>query len=135
MKKEGFWDEGVVWRYSLAFKQQVISEIELRKLTVATAAKRYDIPRRSIYNWIESFGRTNILSRVVRVESKNEKDRIKELESQNKQLESALAKTQLKVLALESLIEVAEETYKVDLKKNCGPKRSADHSNTELSGA
>jgi transposase-like protein len=123
--------EDVSPRYSLSYKQLVVSEIELGKISVSQAEKRYDISRRSIYNWIEQLGKNHILSKVIRVETTDENCRIKELEKRNKQLERDLAKTQLKVLALESLIEVAQDQYKTDFKKNFGPKGSGGRSSAE----
>jgi len=55
---------------------------------------------------------------------KDEKDRVKELEEKIKTLESALANEHVKNIVLESLIEVAEEHYKADFKKNFGGKVS-----------
>ena len=49
---------------------------------------------------------------------KDEKERIKELEKQVKGLESALAQSHVKNIALESLLECAEEHYQADFKKN-----------------
>ncbi|MDI6802456.1 MAG: hypothetical protein QME58_01255 [Bacteroidota bacterium] len=48
---------------------------------------------------------------------KDEKDKIKELERQKRELESALAQAQLKIITLESTIEVLEEKADTKLKK------------------
>ncbi len=48
---------------------------------------------------------------------KDEVSRIKQLEKEKKELESALAQAHLKLLAYESLIEVAEENLGIDIKK------------------
>lgn len=50
-------------------------------------------------------------------------DKIKQLEKEKKALESALARSQLEVLAMESMIEVAESHYGVKIKKTMGPKK------------
>jgi hypothetical protein len=42
-----------------------------------------------------------------------------------RELESALAQSQVKLFAYESLVDVAEEHYGADFKKNFGAKRSA----------
>ena len=118
----------VIARYSLAFKQQVVSEVESGKLTVSSARKMYDVTDQSIYNWLRKYGKGRIIRRTVRVETPDEVNRFKELEHRNKELESALAKTQVKVLALESLIEVAEAHFKTDFKKNFGPTPSDESS-------
>ena len=112
-------------RYSLAFKQQVITEIESGRMRPAQAEKVYDVSLQSIYNWMREFGKDHLLRRTIRVETPNERQRIVELEEKTRQLESALAQTQVKVIALEALVEVAQEHYKTDFKKNFGSKLSA----------
>lgn len=119
--------EKVIYRYSEAFRQKVVSEIESGQLSIYQAQKVYSIYGSvTIQKWIKRLGKNHLLRKVVRVEMKDERDRIKTLEQEKKKLESALAQTQLKVLALETLIEVAEESYKIDIKKNSGEKRSRE---------
>lgn len=111
----------IVIRYSSAFKQKVVSEIESGKLTIADAKKIYDIKGNgTIENWIKKLGKNHLLTKVVRVEMKHEKDKIKQLERQKQQLESALAQAHLKNICLESMIECVEEHYHIDVKKNFG---------------
>jgi transposase-like protein len=113
----------VFHRYSAAFKQKVVSEIECGELRIGDAQRIYDIKgAETIQRWIRKFGKNHLLNKVVRIEMKDEKERIKELETQIKTLESALAQTQVKNIALESLLECAEEHYQVDFKKNFGGK-------------
>ena len=114
-----------VIRYSLAFKQKVVSEIEAGKFTTSEAKRVYDIKgAQTVKQWLEKMGKSHLLCRVVRVEMKDEKDVIRELKRQKKELESALAQEVLKNLALESLVEVAGEHYKTDLKKTFGGRGS-----------
>jgi transposase len=113
------------YRYSLAFKQKVIGEIESGKFSIGEARRIYDIRGcATISDWLKKFGKDHLLDKVVRIEMKGEKDRLKELEREKKQLESALAQAHLKNLCLEALIESAEEHYGVDIKKNFGDKAS-----------
>jgi transposase-like protein len=114
-------------RYSLAFKQMVVSDIELGKYTITQAKRIYDIGGwETIEKWVKKFGKEHLLNRVVHIEMKGEKDRIKELERQKRELESALAQEHLKNICLESLIECVEEHYQIDVKKNFGDKVSED---------
>ena len=53
---------------------------------------------------------------------RDEKDKLKELERQKRELESALAQSHLKNLCLEALIECVEERYEVHVKKTFGQK-------------
>lgn len=120
---------GINYRYSTAFKQKVISEIESGKLTIAEARKIYDIKSSpTIYCWLRKYGKNHLINKVVRVEMRDEKDKIKELERQKRKLESALAQAHLKNLCLESLLECVEEHYQVDVKKTFGQKASKESS-------
>lgn len=113
----------VFHRYSLAFKQKVVSEIERGELKIGDAQRIYDIRGNdTIQSWIRKLGKNHLLNKVVRIEMKDEKERIKALEKQVKGLESALAQSHVKNIALESLIECAEEHYQTDLKKTFGGK-------------
>lgn len=108
-------------RYSAAFKQKVITEIECGQLTLAEAKRIYDITGGdTIQQWLRKYGKSHLLPNVVRIAMKDEKDKIKELERDKQKLESALANAHLKIDALEALIESAEEHYDIDFKKNFG---------------
>lgn len=114
-----------VTRYSLAFQQKVVSEVEAGKYSVSEAKRIYDIKgAQTVKLWVEKMGKNHLLARVVRIEMKDERDTIRELKKQKKELESALAQEVLKNLALESLVEAAGEHYKTDLKKTFGEKAS-----------
>lgn len=106
-------------RYSLSFKQKVIEEIESGKLTKSEACRLYDIgSETSIQKWIKKLGKLHLLNKIVRIELKGEVSKLKQLEKQKRELESALAQAHLKLLTYESLIEVTEEELGIDLKKN-----------------
>ena len=113
----------VTLRYSEAFKAQVVKEIELKGLSIAEARRRFGIGGvGTIERWVRQKGCNELLRKVVRVETPDEKSRIADLERQKQQLESALAQSQLKVMVLEELIKVAEEEYRIDIKKKSGGK-------------
>ena len=112
-------------RYSTAFKLHVIEEIESGSLTETGARRKYGIAGAwTVRSWLKKYGREHLIAKVVRVEHPTERDRLKVLEARNRELESALAQSQVMILALESLVEVAEEHYQTDFKKNFGQKQS-----------
>lgn len=114
-------EERTILRYSMAFRQKVVKEIESGELTIYAAQKHYGITgSATIQTWIKKLGRNHLLAKVVRIEMSDERDRIKALEKEKKALESALAQAQLKIIALETTIEVAEENYGLGLKKKIG---------------
>ncbi len=116
--------KGTILRYSSAFKQKVVREIERGEKSIYQAQKIYDINGSiTIQRWIKKFGKNYLLSKVVRIEMKDEKDKIKQLEKKVRELETALSNEHLKSISLEALVTVAEKHYKTDFKKNFGPKQ------------
>lgn len=114
-----------ITRYSISFKQKVVKEIEEEGLTVSEAARRYGIKGGStIQKWLIKFGKNHLLSKIVRVEMKGEKDRIKELEAEIKRLKIALADVSMEKYALETLVNKVDEHYRTDVKKNLGQQLS-----------
>lgn len=110
-----------VIRYSISFKQKVVMEIEEEGLSISQAARRYGIKGGdTIQTWLRKYGKNHLLNKIVRVEMKGEKDRIKELEQELKKTKIALADKTMKVDALETLISIASDYYKTDIKKNLG---------------
>jgi len=110
-----------ILRYSLAFQQKVVEEVEKGELSMYSACKKYGINgSNTIRNWINKLGKNHLLAKVVRIEMSDERDRISELKKEKQTLESALAQAQLKIMALETTIEFAENSYGVDLKKKFG---------------
>lgn len=96
-------------RYSEAFKQKVLSEIKSGKYLKSEAAVIYGISLGSILKWANKSGNQELLNKVIYVKMANEKDKIKELEKQKRELESALAKAHLEILSLKTTLEVYEE--------------------------
>ena len=116
-----------IQRYSLSFKQQIVREIEENGLEVQAVRRRYGIKGGStVQGWIRKFGKNHLLNQVVRVETMEEKDRVKELEGEIKKLKIALADSLLAQRSLEVVIDEANKAYKTDLKKSFGDSVSND---------
>jgi len=105
----------IVYRYSEAFKLQVVSELESGKLAnLAEARLRYGVPgKETISKWLKKYGKSAQLARIVRVETPNERDHLKKLRQENDRLKKALADEHLKALLYESWLEVACEEFGV----------------------
>lgn len=113
------------YRYSLAFKQKVVSEIEAGKYRLSQARRVYDISPQSLYNWLRHLGKEHLIGKIVKVEMKDERDKLKELTQKNRELESALAQAHLKLVMFEALVASVEAHYHVDVKKTFGSTRSS----------
>ena len=108
-------------RYSAAFKQKVVSEIENGKFSVGEANRVYEIGGgTTIYNWLRCYGKGHLINKMVVVKMKNESNRVKQLENEKRELEAAQAKAQVRVVVLESVIDAAEQELKQNIKKKSG---------------
>ena len=115
-----------VVRYSISFKQKVVQEIELEGLSISEANRRYGINGgETVKKWIRELGRSHLLDVVTRVEMKDEKDRLLEMEKEIKKLKIALADAYLSRDCAEEVIKQAGKIYGEDLKKKFGDKASA----------
>ncbi len=107
-------------RYSISFRQMVINEVE-QGINVETLRRKYDIRGgATIQRWIKLYGKHHLLNKIIKVETMDEKDRLKQLEADNKKLKIALADAYMAKDCLEGVIRMANEEYKTDLKKNFG---------------
>jgi transposase-like protein len=110
-------------RYSEAFKQQVIMEIESgRFASAAEASKAYGIGGRgTVAAWLRAAGRGELLRKVVRVEKPGEPGEIARLKERVRELESALADACIDGALAESYFELLCERTNTDIeafKKN-----------------
>ena len=115
----------VLRRYSEAFKRSVVVEVESGRYTVLEAAAIHQVRFGSVYRWMKQLGGPQSQTRIMRIEMPDERNRIKELEKEKRALESALAQAHMKILLLESTVEVLEEKAGVrDKKKTDTPSSS-----------
>lgn len=109
-------------RYSISFKQMIVKEVESGE-NISKVARKYSITGgATIQNWIKKFGKSHLLNKIVRIETMEERDKVKELENKVKELKLTLADSLLAQRSLEAVIERANMEYKTDLKKSFGLK-------------
>jgi len=107
-------------RYSISFKQMVIREVE-QGINMEALRRKYDIRGgATIQQWIKLYGKHHLLNKIIKVETMDERDRLKQLEADNKKLKMALADAYMAKDCLEGVIRMANQEYKTDLKKNFG---------------
>jgi len=108
----------VLTRYSESFKSQIVSEIESGLYTKAEVKKRYGIRGSStLQYWLKQRGKLGLLNKVVRVETPDEKSRLKELERQVRALKEALADTQLSRVIAETQLEIICKQQGLDIEE------------------
>lgn len=104
--------------YSLAFKLQVVSEVEKGELSYKQAQKKYGIQGRStVLVWIRKHGILDWKELPIMTLKKTPEQRIKELET-------LLLMEKEKVHVLNLAIDIADDLLKIDIRKKYMPKQS-----------
>jgi transposase-like protein len=117
-----------VTRYSEAFKQQVVQEVESGQGSVQQLRRKYGLSANTIQYWIKRMGKLELLPTIIRVEKPDEANRIRELERQIRELKESLADTQVDYLIAKSQFEIVCEQQGLDpeeVKKKLKAKRSS----------
>jgi len=98
-------------RYSMSFKQQVIRELESGRFSGLEAAREHYgiLGTATIQSWLRRYGKNHLCPKVVRIEMPNEKDQIKELKKQIRQLTEALGHTQAENVINQAFLKIACE--------------------------
>jgi len=108
-------------RYSEAFRRQVVAEYE-SGLGITFLQKKYGINGgTTVQTWIKKYAKQGFRHEIVRIQTAEEVNRVKELEKQVKDLEQALGKVTLEKLKLESILEELQGAQGEEVKKNAAP--------------
>ena len=117
--------------FSEEFKKRKVRELEKNMSSVGDICTIYSVSRTSVYRWIYKY--SVMAKKQVKqvVEAKSDTQKIKALEERIKELERIVGQKQLLLEFKDKMIEIAEATYNVDIKKKVGSKLS---SGTTLTG-
>jgi transposase-like protein len=103
-------------RYSEAFKLQVIADLESGSLPgVAAAQEKYGIAgNQTINNWLNRYGRYHLINRIIRVETTKDVDQVKALKKRIRELEKALATTQVDYVLNKAYYHIVCEQHGIE---------------------
>ena len=116
--------------FSDDFKRRKVREIERNMSSVADICKTYSVSRTSVYRWIYKYSAMAKKQVKQVVEAKSDTQKIKALEDRIKELERVVGQKQLLLEFKDKMIEIAEATYNVDIKKKVGSKLSSGTTTT-----
>lgn len=117
--------------FSEDFKKKKIRELERNITSVADICNTYGVSRTSIYKWIYKYSAMAKKQIKQVVEAKSDTQKIKVLQERIKELERVVGQKQLLLEFKDKMIEIAEQTYGVDIKKKVGSKLSSGTTSTE----
>lgn len=102
-------NDKVIRRYSEPFKLKILAELSTGKYTKSELCKLYSIAPTTVNEWIKKYNRKDLMNTRVKVETKDEITRIKQLQKEIEQLKKVLLKKDIDSLIDESYLEVAAE--------------------------
>ncbi len=108
--------------FSDEFKKKKVQEILKKQTTVSEISRTYEVRPWAVRLWINKYGPKKKKGERLIVESESDTQRIKELQSKIAELERLLGQKEVQITCQNKLIEIAEQTYGVDIKKNSDSK-------------
>jgi transposase len=117
--------------FSEEFKKQKVREIERKSVTIPELCREYEVSKTSLYNWIYMYSKKFKKGERLRVESESDTRKLQELRERIKELERAVGQKQMLIDFQAKVIDLAEQEYKVDIKKKLGGKLSSGTGSTE----
>ena len=100
-------DNRTIKRYSESFKLQILSELETGKYTKSEIMRIYGVGGGTLDRWIKKYGKFDLLNRRIKIETMEDIDKIKRLESEIKQLKELLVRKDIKGFLDESYLDYA----------------------------
>jgi len=108
--------------YSDEFKRSVVKEVLENRISKDEARRRYGIKGKSaVLDWIRKFDTSEIY--VMKKQKLPQHRETMQLEAENKRLREELELERLKTLSLNVMIDIAEEQYKIPIRKKSGAKQ------------
>ena len=118
--------------YPMPFKMAVVQEVERTGIGVCAVARKYGIQSEStVTAWLRKFGNFDVANKTNKPMEKSKEQRLLELEArvkllerQNSRLQHELEMKDHKVAFFDMMIDMAEEEFKIDIRKNSSAGQS-----------
>jgi transposase len=104
-------------RFSDNFKIQKVREIETGQTKVSEICSQYQVADKNVYLWIDKFGSMKEKKERLVVETDSDTRQLIEFKKRVSELERIIGQKQILIDFQDKMIELAEETYGVDIKK------------------
>ena len=106
--------------FSEDFRKMRVKELEKGTTTVSEISKVYNVSRSAVYKWVEkySIGYHKVVVKIV--EPKSITKKMKKKDEIIKNLKQLIAEQQVSIVYHEKLLDILNEHYGEDFKKNIG---------------
>lgn len=117
-------------QFSEQIRRKAVEEFRSGTYTVAELAELYCCSKYAVYKWIHKYSPADSPAINVVEMSESSDQKVAELTRKIADLERALGQKQIQVDFYEKMIELAEDEYNLDLKKNTSTRLSTGSGKT-----
>ena len=104
-------------RFSENFRKEKVRDLELGRVKIQDLCKQYQVSDMSVRRWIVKFSSMKEKKERLIVESQSDTVQLLELKNRVAELERVVGQKQLLIDFQQKMIELAEEEYRIDIKK------------------
>jgi len=117
--------------FSDNFKIQKVKEIQTGKTKISEICKQYEVSDKSVYRWLDKFGVMKNKKERIIVETDSDTRQLLSLKKKIAELERIIGQKQILLDFKDKMIDIAEETYGIDIKKKFSTRPSDTSGNDE----
>lgn len=117
--------------FSESFKRRKVDELDRNLTTLSELSKEYQVSKVSIYRWIYKYSAMRKKGERQVVETESDTKKLLALQEKIKELERIVGQKQMLIDFQDKVIELAEDEYKVNIKKKFGDKPSSGTGTTD----
>lgn len=116
---------GRPFKYDRTFMRQVAWAYIAGNESLSQVAQRFNVSVDQVRSWRSKFSSDLGSPTPVAVPmTEQEQQQLAALKKQNEELAKRLEQANLQIFGLQTMIDVAEQTLKIDIRKKSGPKQS-----------
>ena len=117
--------------FSDSFKIQKVRELETGKTKVSELCKQYEVTATNVYRWLNKFGTMKDKKERLIIETDSDTRQLLELKKKVAELERIIGQKQILIDFKDKMIDLAEESYGIDIKKKFSTRPSNTSGTTE----
>ena len=122
---------GPQFRYEQSFMNKVVADYMSGDQSMTQVAARYQITKHQLIYWHSLFSselrKTTLEKPIISTAvTEQEQKEFEALKKQNEELRKKLEQANLKAFAWQTMVEVAEEQFNIEIQKKPGTKQSAE---------
>lgn len=118
-------------KFSESFKMKKVREVESGLTRVIDICKQYEVSDAAVYNWLKIYGIMKNKPERLIIESQSDTQELLALKKKVAELERIIGQKQVLIDFKDKMIDLAEDHYKVDIKKKFSTTPSSTSGKTK----